>query len=118
MRKISPKVKAALLKEPQVCARLGDGVCGGRITWEHAIIYAGKQVDEVWAIIKLCERHHAVNTYQDMGDLNKAKNVWIALNRATDDELKAISKAVDWIRQREYLNRIYGKRRKTVTKRV
>lgn len=108
MRKISPEVKAKLLEEPQVCARLGDGECKGRITWEHAIIYAGRQLDEVWAIIKLCEYHHAVNTYQDMGALNKTKNIWIALNRATDEELKAISKAVDWVRQREYLNTIYG----------
>ena len=108
MRKISPKVKAKLLEEPQVCARAKDGGCAGRITWEHAMIYAGKQTDEVWAIIKLCERHHAVNTYQDMGALNKAKNVWIALNRATDEELRKYSKAIDWVRQRELLNKIYG----------
>lgn len=108
MRKISPKVKEKLLQEPQVCARLKDGFCKGRITWEHALTYAGKQIDEVWAIIFLCEYHHAVNKYQDMGALNKNKNVWIALNRATDEELKKYSKAIDLIKQREYLNKIYG----------
>jgi len=108
MRKISPKVKEALLKEPQVCARGKDGGCAGRITWEHALTYAGKQIDEVWAIIFLCERHHAVNGYQDLGALNKEKNVWIALCRATDEELKKYSKAINLIEKREYLNTIYG----------
>ena len=109
MRKISPQVKAKLLEEPNVCARAKDGSCKGRITWEHALTYAGKQIDEVWAIIKLCEYHHAVNTYQDMGALNKKVNVWIALNRATDDELRKYSKAIDLIKRREFYNMVYGK---------
>ena len=108
MRKISPKVREALQQEPQVCARKGDGECKGRITWEHTLTYAGKQIDEVWAIIFLCEYHHAVNGYQDMGALNKTKNVWIALNRATDEELKKYSKAINLIQKREILNKIYG----------
>jgi len=108
MRKISARVKKILTAEPDVCARLHDGDCGGGITWEHALIYAGNQMDEAWAIIKLCERHHAVNTYQDGGDLQKEKNVWIALNRATDQELVAVSKAIDYKKLRERLNKIYG----------
>lgn len=32
--------------------------CSGRITWEHVWIYAGKQINEEWAIIALCEYHH------------------------------------------------------------
>lgn len=108
MRKISLKVKEQLLQEPQVCSRRSDGSCKGRITWEHALTYAGKQIDEVWAIIFLCEYHHAVNNYQDNGNLTKKKNVWIALNRATDEELKKYSKAINLIEQRERLNKIYG----------
>jgi hypothetical protein len=109
MRKISQKVKESLLKEPDVCARADDGNCGGRITWEHVAIYAGKQIDEVWAIIHLCEYHHDVNTYQGNGDLQKEKNMWIALNRASDSELLMYSKAIDYIRMRETLNKKYGK---------
>jgi len=109
MRKISPKVKEELLKEKTICARAKDGNCAGRITFEHTLIYAGKQIDEVWAIIHLCEFHHAVNTYQDGGDLDKEKNVWIALNRATDEELLKYSKAILYIKERERLNKIYGK---------
>lgn len=91
------------------CCRAGDGTCGGRITWEHVIIFASKQLNERWCIIPLCERHHAVNNYQDNGDLNKRKNIWIALNRATDQELLSISKAVNYIQQREYYNTVFGK---------
>lgn len=108
MRPISPKVKQALLQEPDICARRADGSCGGCITWEHTLIHAGKQIDEVWAIIKLCEYHHSVGIYQDKGDLWKERNVWIALNRANDKELRKYSKAIDYIKQRKILNSKHG----------
>lgn len=108
MRKISERVKRRLLSEPDVCARRMDGGCKGRITFEHSLIFAGKQIDEVWAIIKLCAYHHAVDQFQDGGDLQKEKNVWIALNRATDDELKKYSKLVDYVKLRTKLNEKYN----------
>lgn len=109
MRPISQKVKEQLEQEPDICARNIDGHCDGRITWEHALIYAGRQIDEAWAIIKLCEYHHAVNKYQDGGNLLKEKNIWIALCRATDIELEKYSKA-NYKGMRERLNRIYKKK--------
>lgn len=105
MRKISPRVREKVAARKQVCARRRDGGCAGSLTWEHAIIYAGKQVDEAWAIVILCECHHGVNNYLDGGDLNKTENIRIALNQATDDELRAISKATDYISMRERLNK-------------
>lgn len=111
MRKIPEGIKKQLEAEPNVCALRDYPPCGGRITWEHAIIYAGRQVNEVWAIIKICECHHGVNTYQDGGNFNKELNVWVALNRATDDELRAISKSVDYLALRERLNKKYGNTR-------
>lgn len=109
MRPISPRVKAILDERKPVCARQKDGGCAGRLTREHALIYAGRQIDEAWAIVFLCARHHAVDEYQDCGDLQKEKNVWIALNQATDDELKKYSKVVPYIRERDRLNVKYGK---------
>lgn len=93
------------------CARAGfhEHVCGGRITYEHALIHAGKQVQAEFAIVPLCARAHGVDQYQDGGDFDKDINIWIALNRATDDELLALSfKAVDYFRLRSYLNDRYG----------
>lgn len=107
MRKISQPVKDILLLEPDVCA-LKDGNCGGRITWEHTLTYGSNQIDEAWAIIKLCEAHHSVGMYQDNGLLNKEKNIWVALNRATDEELLKYSKAIPYIEKRERLNKKYG----------
>ena len=110
MRPISQKVKETLEQEPNVCARSQDGNCDGRITWEHALIYAGKQIDEVWAIIKLCEYHHAVGKYQDGGNLLKEKNEWIALCRATDQELDKYPKA-NYKCRKQRLDKIYGNHR-------
>ena len=92
----------------QTCSRKIDGGCGGRITWEHAVIFAGKQLNEKWAIIPLCERHHGVGTYQDGGILDKQRNMHSALNRATDEELKRISKSVNYLELRDRLNQEYG----------
>ena len=105
MNNIPPKLRKQLSEDPEYlkCSRLNDGNCGGRITWEHTLIFGGKQIQERWAIIPLCEYHHDVNTYQDRGDLQKEKNVWIALNRATDAELLQYSKAVNYIKLRERL---------------
>lgn len=108
MRPISDRVKEILNAEPDVCARRRDGNCGGRITLEHTLIYAGRQIDEAWAIIKICAYHHAVDEYQDGGDLNKEKNVWIALNRASDTELLNYSKAIDYRKLKDRLNDKYN----------
>lgn len=109
MRKVSQRVKDLVLQRPQVCARHHEGTCAGNLTWEHTIIHAGRQLDEAWAIVILCEYHHAVNMYQDGGDLDKEKNVFYALNQATDAELRVVSKAIDYIKLRERLNRLHSK---------
>lgn len=65
----------------KACARLNDD-CSGRITWEHAWIYAGRQINERWAIIPLCWYHH-------LGDgMNKRENQRISLARASEEDLK------------------------------
>jgi hypothetical protein len=109
MRTIPSKLREEMANDPyyKICSRSKDGGCAGKITWEHVFIFAGRQINERWAIIPLCEKHHAVNTYQDRGDLDKEKNEWIALNRATDEELQAISKAVNYKHKRDYLNAKY-----------
>ena len=111
MKKIPESLRNEMANDPyyQKCARHNEGGCSRTITWEHAIIYAGKQLNEKWAILPICSYHHAVNEYQDGGNMNKEKHVWLALCRATDDELKAISKAVDYIALRERLNAKYNK---------
>lgn len=36
--------------------------CEGRIEWHHAWIYAGKQINEEWAIVPACHFHHSMVT--------------------------------------------------------
>lgn len=85
------------------------GPCGGRVTREHAIIFAGKKVQEKWAIIPCCAAHHGVDQYQDSPTMtHKEIRVWVALNRASEEELFRISKAVNYLREKDRLNAKYG----------
>jgi hypothetical protein len=79
-----PKLRRELSEDPfyQTCARKKEE-CKGRITWEHALTYAGKQIQARFAIIPLCAFHHSVDEFQDGPGLNKKINVAIALSRAT-----------------------------------
>lgn len=81
MRPIPAKLKRELAALPQVCARAGPD-CSGRITWEHAVIYAGRQVNEKWAILFLCWYHHLG------AGLNKTWNIRTAMQRAKEEDRK------------------------------
>jgi len=85
------------------------GSCAGRVTREHALIYAGRKIQEKWAIIPCCAQHHGVDFYQDSrGEAPKEVRVWVALNRASDTELLSVSKVQNYIRIRAVLNDKYG----------
>lgn len=109
---IPPKLRAQIEADPfyKSCALYGqrDHVCEGRITREHALTYAGKSLQTLWAIIPLCAKAHDVDEFQDSHNMIKSMNVWVALNRATDEELRMYSKAIDYVAYRDRLNRNYG----------
>lgn len=92
-------------------------VCEGRITWEHAIIARGKRLQLKWAIIPLCAKGHEVDRFQDAGTMIKEMNEWVALSRASEQdildvfgekELTFFSKSKFLLRQRLYLISKYG----------
>lgn len=60
MRPIPPKLREELASLPRMkrcaCAELGG--CSGRIEWHHVWIYAGRQINELWAIVGACNKHH------------------------------------------------------------
>ncbi|MGH7782249.1 MAG: hypothetical protein ACREO5_00165 [Candidatus Binatia bacterium] len=93
MHPIPPKLRKQLSEDPyyKACARAGTD-CDGRITCEHSILYAGKQVQERWAIIPLCAFHHSVDEFQDGPGLNKRINRQIAMSRATEEDKKKYSR--------------------------
>ena len=113
MRRIPDEIKDQLLQDPRygTCLRrlaLKDHTCEGRITWEHALLYAGRQVSESWAIVFLCAKAHSVDQFQDTGILNKTINEWIAINRMPL-EAEASYPRFDWQQRRSYLNSLYGR---------
>ena len=113
MRPISPKIKKDLIQIGNTigCYRkyvLNDHVCRGRITMEHALIYAHKQIDEFWAIVPLCAYSHSVDEYMDSGIVNKEINEWIAIGRATLSDLAKYPKR-DWSQRMRYLESKFGK---------
>lgn len=114
MNNMPPKLREELAADPEygMCMRallLGDHECERdplrpyqAVEWEHVFIFGGNQVQKKWAIISICYLVHRG------GKMVKEINEWIALNRGTDDELREVSKAVDYIHRREYLNSKYG----------
>lgn len=114
MRKIPPSLLKEILADPyyKKCAVAFRGGCKGRITIEHAIIYAGRQVNEKWGLVPICAYHHEVDQYQDGGGMNKELNMMVALNRATDEDLDKMAggdktKSAYYKQQRKYLNEKY-----------
>lgn len=80
------------------------GRAGRMIEWEHALIYAGRQVQKRYAIVPLCWYVHR-GPGQD-----KEINIWIALNRGSQEELLELSAkgGRDYFRYRGFLNARYG----------
>lgn len=81
--------------------RAAEGGCSGRITIEHALMWAGRQVNELWALLPLCWYHHLG------AGLNKRYNEYLALKRATPEDLAKYPKT-DWVQKRIYLSTIFG----------
>lgn len=76
------------------CAAFGIGSCNGKIEWDHVWIYAGRQIDEVWAIVGVCHTHHE----------KKEANVIVrhsiqraSMREATFDDLAKYPRK-DWLR--------------------
>lgn len=112
MSPIPKRIRELIDKDPfyKNCALYGQHghACEGRITMEHAIIFAGTQLQELWAIIPLCAHGHGVDQFLGGESTSKDLRIWVALNRATELERARISKAVDYHRELQRLNVKYG----------
>ena len=112
MRPIPPKMKKEILSMPEykTCMRnemFDDHICHGRITLEHAFIYQGKQINEVWAIVSICAWAHDVDEYQGGGNLDKEKNQYCGLIRASEEDLAKYPRR-DWGQLLKYFIGQYG----------
>ncbi len=109
MHQTDKQVFEELVRTRPSCERaavLRDHECGGRSTMEHAWTYAGRQINDAWSIVRLCELAHSVGPYAMDGILNKEINRWLSLRHATTEDLARYPR-VDWRQLRKYLNKKY-----------
>jgi len=105
MNCIPAKLKKELADDPFYEKCCYTGRVDEKIEWHHAFIYAGRQVNEKWCIIPLIRSVHKREKEQEL----RKRIDWIIFNRATDEQLKKYSKAVDYLWIRNMLNKKYGK---------
>lgn len=108
MTKIPTKLRAQLAEDPfyQTCCISGDkSARGDRVEWHHNLIFGGKQVQARFAILPLKKSLHLRAGWDK--DL-RAQLDWIMWNRATPEEIKQYSKAVDYGSYLAALNCTYG----------
>lgn len=77
-----------------------QGACVGRIQWHHVWTYGDKgQINEVWAILGVCEIHHerVKTTWQVREYLERR-----TLELATKSDLAKYPKK-DWLQLKKYL---------------
>lgn len=106
MNNIPKKLRDNIAADPfyERCCITGVFANQTKVEWHHNLIYAGRQVQEKWAILPLAKAVH------DQANNPKVRERldWIMLNRATDDELRRYSKAINLIAKRDTLNKKYG----------
>ena len=71
--------------------------CRGGVTWHHPWIYAGRQIQEAFAILPACEYHH-----DKQRGFNDKEFKRISLQRATDEDLAKYPRK-DWDLLKSYL---------------
>lgn len=101
MRPIPPKLKEQIANDPFMAKCIYVG-CENPPEWEHAFTYAGKQINEWWAIIPVCKYHHRGK------GLNKEYNQYRAIIRANIDDLCKRMPNKDWRQIKRYLCKIHG----------
>lgn len=102
MRPIPEKLKKQIAQDPNMKFCIYESpLCRGKVEWEHAFIYAGKQINEWWAIIGVCVYHHRG------AGLNKEFNQFKALDRAVKmghlPFIMDIYPKIDWLQKYKYL---------------
>lgn len=97
MNPIPSKLRRELNNDPLMHDCILTGLdCIGKIEWHHVFTYTGKQIQEKWNILPLCEYHH-----RGPGFDNELFQL-IALERATKKDLDKYPRC-PWKQKRKYL---------------
>jgi len=109
MSSIPLKVKKQILDDPFYNKCIHERYRGierpqERITFEHAWLYAGKQIQEAWAIVP-CKESFNIGVSGDEKEFNR----FIAIMRADLDDLRARLPKKDWMAERRKLEGKFAK---------
>ena len=102
MRPIPKKMLREMLEDPfyQKCCITGSN----NVSLEHSVIFAGRQVNEKWAIVPL---RRDLNTSHPPVEV-KEKCRLIAFSRATEEDFNKYPKAKErWKQEYKYLKKKY-----------
>lgn len=104
MRPIPPKLRQHLSTLPRmsICARYSEGGCSGRVEWHHAIKERGRQVNEEWAILGGCHRHHVGDLKNDEAFRHHAYQLIL------DEDLLKRKLGTMYLQEKSYLAKKYG----------
>ncbi len=82
-------------------------LCGSRteIEWNHALIYSGRQVNELYAIVALCKHHHRGNNGTIFPDAKHVCEIFAIENGL--EHLKLNYPRFPWEQHLKYLKSIY-----------
>lgn len=108
MRGIPKELREKMAENPFMRTCCIPGCGRGWPSWHHCWIYAGKQINEEWAIMPVCTMHHqygksAVHKCR----MTKELVEYMSLKRATPEDLKKYPKR-DWKQKFNYLHNKYG----------
>lgn len=107
MSPIPQKIRFRLESDPFMSRCIhDDDDCYGRIEWEHAFMYAGKQVQEWWAIVPCCFYHHRGEGLDKQFNMIVGLLRLISAGKAEMDEVKEKYPNNSW---NIIVERYYGK---------
>lgn len=90
----------------QVCCITGERATReDPIEWHHNLTFAGKQVQEAFAILPVKRSLH----YKANEKSLRARMDWVMLSRASEEQMERFSKAIDRRFALAMLEQVYGK---------
>ena len=104
MTPMNKKVLAEVLLRPQICSRINEGMCEGRMSIEHAF---GRKYEALWNCIWLCEKHAGIGRWWDKQYFDKELNKHLAYKQSVDADLRRFKSYEQMKQEKIYLQKKY-----------
>jgi hypothetical protein len=106
MNNMPAKLRKEMSEDPyfKKCCFTFEHTCSGKIEWHHNLIFGGKQVQDKRFIMPICQNVHDIARniqVKEMLDL-------IMLSKLSNEEIRAISKGINYAQRLKYLKTKYN----------